>query len=102
MGEEGEQAACGVKTKTNHCMQINIQDYFPFFVIPAVNALNHGGFLREKLKRGREKPAPITLCLGPRFSRNMPWAKIFKKYALGTSSLVRSIIFLVVLLSLRL
>ena len=46
---------------------------FSFFVIPAVNALNHGGFLHEKLKRGREKPAPITLCLGPRFSRNMPW-----------------------------
>ena len=46
---------------------------FSFFVIPAVNALNHGGFLREKLKRGREKPAPITLCLGPRFSKNMPW-----------------------------
>ena len=48
---------------------------FSFFVILAVNALNHGGFLREKLKRGREKPAPITLCPGPRFS---------KKYALGT------------------
>ena len=32
VGEEGEQAACGVKTKTNHCMQISIQDYFPFLL----------------------------------------------------------------------
>ena len=52
-----------------------IRVVFPFLVIPAMKALNCGGFLREKLKRGREKPAPNQV---------VPWAKIFKNYALRT------------------
>jgi hypothetical protein len=40
---------------------------FSFSVIPVVNALNYGDFLCEKLRRGREIPAPIKLYLGPRF-----------------------------------
>jgi hypothetical protein len=45
---------------------------FSFSVISVVNALNYGDFLREKLRRGREIPAPIKLYLGPRFSKIMP------------------------------
>ena len=62
-----------VKAFQFFCMQSKIRVVFPFLVIPAIKALNCGGFLREKLKRGREKPAPIKLCLGPRFSKTMPW-----------------------------
>ena len=62
-----------VKAFQFFCMQSKIRVVFPFLVIPAIKALNCGGFLREKLKRGREKPAPTKLCLGPRFSKTMPW-----------------------------
>ena len=62
-----------VKAFQFFCMQSKIRVVFPFLVIPAIKALNCGGFLREKLKRGREKSAPIKLCLEPRFSKTMPW-----------------------------
>ena len=64
-----------VKAFQFFCMQSKIRVVFPFLVIPAIKALNCGGFLREKLKRGREKPAPNQV---------VPWAKIFKNYALRT------------------
>ena len=63
-----------VKAFQFFCMQSKIRVVFPFLVIPAIKSLNCGGFLREKLKRGREKTAPIKLCLGPRFSKQNLYA----------------------------
>jgi hypothetical protein len=55
---------------------------FSFSVIPIVNALNYGDFLREKLRRGREMPAPIKLYLGPRYSKIVPCELGRREYVL--------------------